>query len=417
MDMKLFDQTANTGRNDVNGNLGRTSSSEQTGQKNLSVVVLRTEESLVEYVTAWEDLAEQALEPNVFYEPWMLLPAIRFLGKGKDLRFVLIVGDKHTAAIEPRVLYGFFAIERKSRYKEAPVSFVQNWKHQYCFLGTPLLRTGYAKEALATFFDWAAKDRWSGGLVEFKYITGDGPFYQALIDEVNRRRYLTYLSESFTRALFKLANDSKTYLRETLSSKRRHECRRQTRRLSEMGRLEMVELDPQGDIQQWAESFLLLEASGWKGKEGSAMASQEATKTFFLTMATEGFRRGRLSMLGMRLDGQMIAQKCNLLSGPGGFAFKIGYDEQYASYSPGLQLEVEHIERLHQQPRTQWIDSCAAADHFMANLLWKNRRTINTVLVSTGKWPGDAMVTLLPLRRWLWRKLANMKLVSGDLGF
>src|SRR5215813_2848126 len=43
----------------------------------MSVVVINDLNALEKYVPAWEDLAATAIEPNVFYEPWMVIPAIR----------------------------------------------------------------------------------------------------------------------------------------------------------------------------------------------------------------------------------------------------------------------------------------------------------------------------------------------------
>src|SRR5215467_10628676 len=58
----------------------------------LSVTVVEDLTDLERHVSAWEDLAAAALEPNVFYEPWMLMPAIRAYGGGRAFRFVLTFG-------------------------------------------------------------------------------------------------------------------------------------------------------------------------------------------------------------------------------------------------------------------------------------------------------------------------------------
>ena len=40
-----------------------------------TVIVADRDDALEPYVPAWDSLAAGALEPNVFYEPWMLRPA------------------------------------------------------------------------------------------------------------------------------------------------------------------------------------------------------------------------------------------------------------------------------------------------------------------------------------------------------
>jgi hypothetical protein len=40
----------------------------------------------------------------------------------------------------------------------------------------------------------------------------------------------------------------------------------------------------------------------------------------------------------------------------------------------------------------------------MINRLWRERRAVRTLLVATGRAPGDLVVALFPLARWLKRK-------------
>jgi len=55
------------------------------------------------------------------------------------------------------------------------------------------------------------------------------------------------------------------------------------------------------------------------------------------------------------------------------------------------------------------MDSCTAIqDHFMINHLWRDRRRLQTIATGTGVWPGDLMVSLLPARQWLRRKLKSL---------
>ena len=45
------------------------------------------------------------------------------------------------------------------------------------------------------------------------------------------------------------------------------------------------------------------------------------------------------------------------------------------------------------------MDSCAVPNHFMINRLWKDQRTIQHLIVSTGRRRGNLLVGLLPLLR------------------
>src|SRR4051812_46106347 len=59
-----------------------------------SVVRVRDPKELASHVPAWEELCAHLAEPNVFYEPWMLLPAIECLGSACPLEFVLIFAQE-----------------------------------------------------------------------------------------------------------------------------------------------------------------------------------------------------------------------------------------------------------------------------------------------------------------------------------
>src|SRR5262245_22457654 len=43
----------------------------------MSVVIVDDLTVLEKRIGAWEELAAAAIEPNVFYEPWMLMPALK----------------------------------------------------------------------------------------------------------------------------------------------------------------------------------------------------------------------------------------------------------------------------------------------------------------------------------------------------
>src|SRR6185503_3504833 len=102
-----------------------------------------------------------------------------------------------------------------------------------------------------------------------------------------------------------------------------------------------------------------------------------------------------------------IAMKCNFLAGAGSFAFKIAFDETCARYSPGVLLELENIRRLHSRRELRWMDSCADSGHPMIEGLWRDRRTVETLVVSTGKGMGGLVVSALPLLKWIHHRVVR----------
>jgi Acetyltransferase (GNAT) domain len=390
----------------------------------MSVVVISDLDALEKHVAAWEDLAGDAIEPNAFYDPWMLMPALQAYGAEKRSLFVLVQTPDPARPHGAPMLCGFFPLELGDNCEgvsaRLPLKTLRLWrKPEMIYLCAPLLRKGYEREALAAFFDWLNAGVHGCSLMEFGFVTGEGPFHHLLVDYLHDHLKFSYTAESFTRAFFRPAADAEAYINAALSRVRRKEYRRQERRLAETGQLEYAALDPDAGLDAlntWIEEFLEFEAKSWKGKGGRALACSETDRDYFVKVAKEAFRRGKLMMLALRFNGRPIAYKVNFLSGIGSFAFKIAFDEEYARYSPGVLLELENIRALHERSQIgqpspiKWMDSCADPDRFMINHLWTDRRAIQTMIVSTGKPRGDLALAITPLLKW-----ANRQLFRRDL--
>src|SRR5688572_11094995 len=204
-----------------------------SGQQPMSVVVIDDFDILEDYVQAWEDLAGEALEPNPFYESWMLIPALRALAAGKDLSVVLVL----TRIEGEPVLCGVFPLEKKQRYKKLPVAAFSLWQHSYCPLCTPLIRVSYARECMDAFLEWLASER-ECALMDFNLVSGDGPFPRLLNDCLTARKASSLEGGSHDRAVLRPKESADQYLRAAHSREHRKDLRRRGRRLSELGRLE-----------------------------------------------------------------------------------------------------------------------------------------------------------------------------------
>jgi CelD/BcsL family acetyltransferase involved in cellulose biosynthesis len=379
----------------------------------MSVVVV-DRAGLSAHVPAWEALAASTLEPNVFYEPWMLLPALEAFGAGHDLLFVLVFSHNPVPKQAGPLLCGLFPLERLRRYKGFPVRALRLWQHAHCYLGTPLVRSAYARACLEAFFGWLAADRRGAAVLECLRLPGEGPFHQALVEHFAAHRTPALVVEWGTRPVLRPRADAQAYLAEALSGDKRKKLRRAEQRLRETGPVEYAALEAASDVEAWLEEFLRLEAGGWKGREGTALQCHPADRDFFLAVSREAFRRGRLMLLTLRCGGRPVAGLCNFLAGPVSFAFKVAFDEAYAAFSPGVLLELENVRRMHAQSGFLWQDSCTAPGPSMIDQLWLDRRVIQTLLVAPGKAPGAFVVAILPLLRWCRRRAAALTRFLGS---
>ena len=382
----------------------------------MNVTILTDPRALAAHLAAWDDLAASAIEPNVFYEPWMLMPAIEGFGKGVDFRFVLLFAPHPTFASKPPILCGFFPFARHARYRGLPLTVLRLWQYLAMPLCLPLVRASHAQACLSAFWRWLQTAPEGMAMVDLAWIPGEGPFYRRLVDEIDYNAAITFQTGCTTRALFRPAQTAEEYLQRAPTSGRHLKgLRRQERRLAEAGQMAYVALSSPADAKMWIESFMQLESAGWKGGQGTALLLREAERSFFLATMSEAARRGRLMMLGLQLNGAFIAMKCNVTAGCGAFALKITYDEAYASYSPGILLEIENIRRLHAQSGIEWMDACAVPRHFMIDRLWSDRRVLQGVLVATNR-RGGLLLSVMPLLCGL-KRLRSLSRTSREMPY
>ena len=366
----------------------------------LRACVVKTAAELAPYVQRWEALAANAIEPNVFYEPWQVMSALRDLTDAPPLELLLVLNE---AAVPPG-LCGVFPLERSASYRGLPVHSLRMWQHKYLFLCTPLVSREHAHSTLNHFLVWTASAEANCEIVSLEDIRADGPFADALKQALDSIRRPHFEECRYSRALLEVdaAQDSRAYMEAALSKKKIKEYRRLAQRLSEQGDMRFERLQPGADVQPWLDEFLRLEASGWKGREGSAFASTAPDRHYFTEIVTQAHARGRLALLALRLDGVAIAMKCNFVGADGAWAFKIGFEESFAKYSPGVLLELENIRVAFDErnPRNglrfPWMDSCAKPDHPMIDHLWRSGRSIETCVFATGGWRGKRVVAWLP---------------------
>lgn len=367
----------------------------------LTMRVIEDPAALAAHVSAWEDLAADALDPNPFYEPWMLLPALEAFGRGARLQFVLAYAERRGA---PPLLCGFFPLERISSYRGLPVRHVRLWRYRHCFLGTPLVRRGYASQCLRGLAEWLAQDPRGAAAIEWREVTGDGRFFAALTAALDDHGASAFRSYRRERAMLCRLASGETYLERALPRASRGEFRRLERRLGDGAPIAYRMLENAAEAPRWIDDFLALEAAGWKGRAGSALACHEGG-LFFRRVAREAASRERLMMLALVRGERPIAMKCNFLAREGSFAFKIAYDESLAKFSPGALLELENIRAFHRMPALQWMDSCAEPEHFMVNRFWLDRRPLVDLIAATGRTHGNLVVSSLSLLHRVRRSL------------
>jgi CelD/BcsL family acetyltransferase involved in cellulose biosynthesis len=316
----------------------------------------------------WLDLAEAALEPNVFLDPDFALAAAQHLPAARRPLFVVA-----RAFLAGRMrLVGLLALDSGG---PNIVGLARAWTHDYAALGTPLLDARRAPEALDALLLWVAREMPRAGALALQDLRQEGPTALLLRRLAQSEGRQFRILETRQRAALRCADGANP-------AREDKERRRQWRRLGEQGRIETRVVRDPIDVRDELERFLALEAMGWKGERGTAMLSQVGSSAFARSAVRQMARRGAARIVLVTLDERPIAMGL-LLGTAGALAFwKIAHDPAFARFSPGAQLTLRLSEAAAADPLVDLVDSCALEDHPMIDRLWPERIALVDVVTS-----------------------------------
>ncbi|MFO1035105.1 MAG: GNAT family N-acetyltransferase, partial [Hyphomicrobiales bacterium] len=126
---------------------------------------------------------------------------------------------------------------------------------------------------------------------------------QALLSAAQHRHVL----KKWQRAALDVSGSFDTWLAENFDHKRRKELKRLRARLAEQGKLELRTLRAGEDVMPFADALLALEASGWKGQRGTALATDPKLAEALRQGLIQMHRLGRLRFWMLVLDGKPVA--------------------------------------------------------------------------------------------------------------
>ncbi len=338
------------------------------------------------FIADWERLTPNAGEPNPFFEPWYMLPALRHLGEGGAVRVI--------AWFRQGKLAGLLPMLRSAAYYGRRVPHARGWLHPNAFCGVPLITAGKEEAFWRDLLAHLDRRPQKALLLHLPLLPEDGRAHAALDRVLADTGRAHYAAAQESRALLIGETSAEAYLNVAMSAKKRKELRRQHNRLAEEGALAFERLEGDEGLAAWTAEFLALEAAGWKGEAGSALASVPDTRALFIEALAGAAKAGRLERLALRLDGRAIAMLVNFITAPGAFSFKTAFDEDYARFSPGMLLQLENLALL-ERPDVEWADSCAAEGHPMIERLWRDKRRMVSRNIAIGGPARRALFRLL----------------------
>ena len=331
----------------------------------------------------WRALSDRAAEPNGYYLPeWAL--AVNASARGRVNVAAL------SAWRDASGLIGLVPVISMWRAYKIPLPALVS-ADPYGTLCTPLLDRDKAEEAITGILRQAR--RAGAHALIFRATALDGPAMKAFTHVLHRGGMQPIILQSHVRACLDATGDADEVLREALGAKKLKELRRQRNRLAEHGAVHFEVARTPSEIATAIETFLMLEASGWKGQRGTALGQDEGDAAFVRRATSALAETGQCEIVTLRAGETPVTSAVVLRHQDRAFYFKLGVDERFAKFSPGVQLTLDLTRHLCADPTIRLVDSTASPDHPMINPIWRGRLAIGDVLIPLRR--GDPVVALI----------------------
>ena len=336
----------------------------------------------------WGALAERAIEPNAYYlAGWEM--AVNASARGRTGALALAAHDG-AASSGDGALIGLIPVISSWQAYGLPLPALVS-ADPYGTLCTPLLDRRCADDAAAALMHHA-REAGAHALI-LRTVSLEGAAMAAFKAALARDGLEPHVLEAHERACLDATRDADTLLREALGVKKLKDLRRQRNRLAEHGDVTFNVARTPDDIAHAVETFLTLEASGWKARRGTALAQHDGDAAFVRQGTAALATRNLCEIITLRAGATPVAAGIVLRHLNRAFYFKIGIDEQFSRFSPGVQLTLDLTRHLCADPTITTVDSTASPGHPMIEPIWRGRLAIGDVLIPLRR--GDPVVPLI----------------------
>lgn len=323
---------------------------------------------------AWDGLASNALECNPWLSRQMVLAGLDALeAKAGYHALALYKTDSDE-------LIGFLPFRVRGF---GPLAVGRPALNLYQVGGTPLISREHTPLALTGLLQMMAAGQQIPRRWMFPHVALDGMFRERLTTKAERAGLDIGVAAVYQRPVLRRdAEDFSDHVATVVGKKRVKDIERNLRRLAQEGTVEFERVSEPQAVAARVEDFLRIEASGWKGKRGTAFLSRPRDASF-ARRAYGGMpdAAGLASVDSLLLDGEPIAISINISTGQTLFAPKCAFDERYRKFGPGMVLEYKVIEAFFAEDAHSEMDAATTVDDHIISELWGKTRPMGTLVV------------------------------------
>lgn len=358
-----------------------------------------------------EFLARRAIEPNPFFNPGFLAPAMPRL-EDRSVQLA-VLHDENGGRSRMRLAFPY-SVERSSL--QIGPSIIRCWATVYAPLGTPLIDSDDPAAVVEDLFEIMGREKLKlPSVLVLPEMRTDGVATRMLKSVAFDRNLPLHSVQKAERPILQSPLDGEAYLRESLGSHHRRDVGRLKRRLEEMGALEHRVARSQQDVLRDMEVFLTMEAAGWKGDQRSAMAVDRYRAAFAREAIYKLAAEDRVRIHTFSAGDAALASMVVFVDAGIAYTWKTTFDERFAKFSPGKLLLSEVTAYNLDDPNIIKTDSCAVPDHPVMSRFWLERQPMETLVIGLNT-RADSSARQVAAQLDLYRQTRDMaKKVQGKL--
>ena len=336
---------------------------------------------------AFAELAVRAAEPNPHLTPSAVAAAARYAGGGG----VVILSAWRSEALGMESLAGIWALHRRRGWRSGFSAVLQApLLPLYEVSSAPVLDRDQAQAAAAALLRHVAASADLPKTLSLPLLPLEGETFAALQGACTERGARLTLFERWSRPVMiaQAGDDAERYLRRALGQG----YKKRMQQFRAIGRSGVVSFSRErGEAARAAfETFLALEAAGWKGEAGTAIARLPAAAAYFRDLVAHLAGSDAVQVDALRLDGKPIAMGVLVESGGVRNFLKIAYDEGSARHSPGRALTIAMIQADFAGRPAAFFDSGAGDGVDAGTYVWGERRVMAHAILRLGGGVGLA---------------------------
>lgn len=359
---------------------------------------------------AFAELAAHALEPNPHMAPAAVTAATLLVPEDD----IVVLCAWFSEALDFEQLIGVWVLRRERGWRSGfAAALVSPLVPLYEVSSLPVLDRDHAEAGTRALMRYLAASSDLPHALILPVLPLEGPGFAALCEACRVTGSRMFRYERWTRPIMvpQAGEDSDHYLRRSLGSGYKKRMQ-QFRAVAKQGALTFRRSRGRAALEA-LDAFLALEAAGWKGEAGTAIACLPEDAAYFRRLAELFAATDSLQIDALLLDGRVLAMGLLLDSGDRRHFLKIAYDESQARHSPGRTLTIAMLQADLAGTPPALLDSGAGEGVDAGTYVWGERRAMAHAIIRVGTGRAGGPEAAAYGRMWLRRLRGLMRSRSG----